>query len=687
MLNTRTISAKLIVLSSILIAVLNVDRASAQTAWSMPAPWSAQDIGGPAVAGSASVAQGQFTINAAGATVSALSDQITFVYQQVTGDVDVFARVDSIAMANAWSSAGVMIRSALTANSAHGISLVSAGNGTAFQRRLQTGGATTNTFGPRVVAPRWVRLLRVGTALTAYTSANGTTWTVIGSSTLALGPAYVGLAATSQNASATTTAVISQVSVVPLSLPSPQQAVNIGAPAIAGSVAYRQGEYTVRAAGAGSDTSDQLYFVYQQIQGDVEVVARVKSVANANARSRSGVMIRETLSANARHAMTFATAPKTFGFQRRVDVGGFAQLTAGTGTASPGWVRMVRIGSRIEAFQSLNGTTWTSMGADVIPMTAAVYVGLATTSQRASAATEAIVDSLSIVPLGTTPNQPPQVAITAPTDGSISTAGNNLVVSAAASDADGTVSRVNFFAGSTAIGSATTQPYSVTWPAVAAGTYSLTAVAVDDDGATTTSAAVSIRVDPAGNQPPTVTLTAPANGASYVAPATIGLTATASDPGGAVSRVEFYSGTTLLGTDTASPYSFSWTPVGAGTYVLKAMAYDAQGASASSATSTVTVTTTPAAPPTTVVFSASADHATLVTSYRLDVFASGADPMTAAPIATSDLGKVAPAANNDITVNRASLFSGLAPGSYLATVTAIGSAGSTRCMPATAFTR
>jgi len=116
---------------------------------------------------------------------------------------------------------------------------------------------------------------------------------------------------------------------------------------------------------------------------------------------------------------------------------------------------------------------------------------------------------------------------------------------------------------------------------------------------------------------------------------------------------------------------------------VRAVAYDNAGASTSSATATVTVALSP---PTAVVFAASLDHAIGVTSYLLEIFASGANPDSAVPIASSSLGKPAPAANGDITVNRATLFSGLAPGTYLATVSSIGSAGKSRSTSIT-FTR
>jgi len=191
---------------------------------------------------------------------------------------------------------------------------------------------------------------------------------------------------------------------------------------------------------------------------------------------------------------------------------------------------------------------------------------------------------------------------------------------------------------------------------------------------------------PTGNQPPAVALTAPANGATFTAPATINLTATASDPENQLSRVEFYSGTTLVGTDTTAPYSFSWGNVAAGTYSLTARAYDTAGATATSAAVTVTVSGTTTITPTTVVFTASVDHYTNVTSYRLSVYAAGANPSTATPIATSDLGKPTPDANNEISVNRATFFSALAPGNHIATVTAIGPGGQTSSTPVS-FTR
>ena len=188
------------------------------------------------------------------------------------------------------------------------------------------------------------------------------------------------------------------------------------------------------------------------------------------------------------------------------------------------------------------------------------------------------------------PNQPPTVALTAPATGATFTAPATITVSASASDTDGTIARVNFYRGSTLIGSDTTSPYSIAWSNVAAASYSLTAIATDDDGATTTSAARAITVIVPANQPPTVALTAPAAGSSFTAPATITMNAAATDTDGTIAQVDFYQGAALIGSDTTSPYGITWNNVPAGAYSLTAVARDNAGAPTTSAARSVTVT-------------------------------------------------------------------------------------------------
>src|SRR5258706_360976 len=91
------------------------------------------------------------------------------------------------------------------------------------------------------------------------------------------------------------------------------------------------------------------------------------------------------------------------------------------------------------------------------------------------------------------------------------------------------------------------------------------------------------------NQPPSVSMTAPANGATFTAPASVTISASASDSDGAIAKVEFYQGSTLLGTATTAPYSIAWSNVAAGSYTLSAKAFDNLGATKTSATVGITV--------------------------------------------------------------------------------------------------
>jgi hypothetical protein len=197
------------------------------------------------------------------------------------------------------------------------------------------------------------------------------------------------------------------------------------------------------------------------------------------------------------------------------------------------------------------------------------------------------------IPVGPPANQPPVVSITSPLNNATFTAPANITINANASDPDGTVSSVAFYSGSTLLNTDATSPYSFTWSNVVAGTYTLTARATDNSGAVTTSAAITVTVNPAANQPPVVSIASPLNNATFTAPASITINANASDPDGTVSSVAFYSGSTLLNTDATSPYSFTWSNVAAGTYTLTARATDNSGAVTTSAAITVTVTQSP----------------------------------------------------------------------------------------------
>src|SRR5215471_5362452 len=183
------------------------------------------------------------------------------------------------------------------------------------------------------------------------------------------------------------------------------------------------------------------------------------------------------------------------------------------------------------------------------------------------------------------------VNITSPANGAVFGAPANITITATASEPGGTITQVQFFAGTTVIANIKKAPYSFTWSGVAAGSYALTAKATDSTGGTATSSTVNITVN--GNQPPSVSITSPARGATFAASANIPIQATASDSDGTVTQVQFFAGTTQIGTVTTPPYSITWNNVAAGSYSLTARATDNAGATTTSSAVNITVGTAP----------------------------------------------------------------------------------------------
>lgn len=166
----------------------------------LPAPWADSDIGNPGVAGSASFASGTFTVNGGGSDIWNTSDQFNYVYQAVTGNETIIARVASQQNTDPWAKAGVMVRDSLNANAAYAFVHTTPGNGTDFQFRTADGASAQWNGQTNAAAPEWVELVINGTTVTGYTSPDGITWTAIGSTTLPLGGTYyVGLADTAHN--------------------------------------------------------------------------------------------------------------------------------------------------------------------------------------------------------------------------------------------------------------------------------------------------------------------------------------------------------------------------------------------------------------------------------------------------------------------------------------------------------
>lgn len=665
-------------------ALLVCAAAPAALAQSLPTPWNAADVGAPAVQGSASFGSGVFTVNGAGTDIGGRADQFYFVYRPLSGDGEIVARVDSLTRTDNMAKAGVMIREAMTRDSAYAMMTVTASRGHRFQRRPAAAESTISSSLVGGGPPGWLKIARTADTFVASWSTNGINWTTVATDTIPMGDTvYVGMAVTSRDRRRAARASISNVTVTSSSTGNQSPAVTITAPA--NNTQYSlPANVTIQAT--ATDPENRMASVGFYVNNALVATDTTAPYSTPWSPSAAGTY---TLSAMAQDA----DGGSSWSSNVTVTVQGpnsppavsLTSPAAGSTFSAPATITLAANASdsdgtieRVEFFNgsALLGTdtsqpysfTWSNVAAGTYGVRAVAYD---------AAGANAASATVNVTVSGTT-NTPPTVTMTSPLNGATFTAPATINLAATAVDAQGPIARVEFYSGTTLLWTEFSLPYADAWSNVPAGTYTLTAVAYDGQGAKTTSAPVRVTVN-GPNRAPTVAMTSPAAGAAFTAPATINLTASASDPENQLARVEFLSGTTVLATDTAAPFAWTWANVPAGTYTLTARAFDAAGLSATSTAVSVSVAATaPPAAPTTVVFTASADHATNVTSYRLSVFAANANPATATPIATSDLGKPAPAANGEITVDRASFFSALAAGNYLATVTAIGPGGQTQ---------
>jgi len=162
---------------------------------------------------------GTITMSAAGTDIWGTADDFRYAFKTLNGDGSILVKVESLVNTNAWAKAGVMIRQDLADSSTFVYFIQSFSSGVSLGWRPTPAAACGSVTQAGIVAPQWVKLTRKGDVFTAQYSADGATWTdlknadgTIASTTVAMtNPVYVGLAVTSHNVNATTTAVMSGV--------------------------------------------------------------------------------------------------------------------------------------------------------------------------------------------------------------------------------------------------------------------------------------------------------------------------------------------------------------------------------------------------------------------------------------------------------------------------------------------
>lgn len=182
-------------------------------------------------------------------------------------------------------------------------------------------------------------------------------------------------------------------------------------------------------------------------------------------------------------------------------------------------------------------------------------------------------------------NQAPSVTLVAPTNGAVFAFPASITLRAEATDLDGSITKVSFYANDDFLGQATNSPFTLTWTDARPGRYALFARATDSLEKSTLSSPVHITVT---NVLPTIKLLSPASGATFAAGANIKLDAEATASGG-IAKVQFFVDHRFRGSVTNPPYSLMLSNAAPGKYIVTARAIDSVGTSATaSARFTVT---------------------------------------------------------------------------------------------------
>jgi glucose/arabinose dehydrogenase len=401
----------------------------------LSAPWQSADIGGPLVPGNAAYASASqsFYVDGTGTDAGGTGEQFHYVYQTLSGDSTITARVRYQTESHPWAKAGIMIKQSTAAGSPYVAALVTPDvspnlpnvNGinctphgcdgwlppvsppVGHGMRMQSSGGTASitTAVPGFADPnKWLKLQRTGNTFATWYSTDGANWSPIGSTTVSMsGPVTVGLFSLSHETHWFSSAAFDHVQVAssggppPPSCPTAWTCADIGGPSQTGGASITGGTWTIQ--GGGSDihgTADQLQFDYQTLAADGGISAHVTSQTNTNPWAKAGVMLRSGTDPGAANYALLVSPGNGVFVQYRSTQGGTTNRISAVSGVVPQYLRVARSGSTFTAYTSTDGSAWTPLAGSAVTLNVpgSMLAGLAVTSHNTSSLCTVTMDGV-----------------------------------------------------------------------------------------------------------------------------------------------------------------------------------------------------------------------------------------------------------------------------------------------------
>jgi hypothetical protein len=180
------------------------------------------------------------------------------------------------------------------------------------------------------------------------------------------------------------------------------QALEMGQARVRGSYVVNGDLHVLSGNGTGlSSTSDAFQFVYTPLKGDNEFSARIVGASLIPSTVKVGIMVRESLEADAAYVAQLLAPGHGTALQWRNSTGGASTYSPGEATITPLWMRIVRQGSKIYGYYSVDGVQWTLQGVKTVAMAENAYIGLFVTAGQEETLCTGLFDQ---VCLGSTAN-------------------------------------------------------------------------------------------------------------------------------------------------------------------------------------------------------------------------------------------------------------------------------------------